>query len=263
MRAILVWMCLAAIAAGADLALIPPSGPIEPREYAQISVYGVADRDLAGARVEWSPRDGTTLIPARLWGGQPFLWFSARQPGKYSVTITIHGWRQTLDQAAAEMGAAGVDDAAAGRLRDLAQDMATRYPTARATCVLEVAGGPPPEPPPAPDPAPPATTARSLVILRESGSTTSGQASLYRQLRTDSTWLTTLETGGHRLEILDPDSKDKAGSVPEVVARCLAYPGRPELPAVFVLELSDGGPGRVLSAKPLPASVAEFGGLLQ
>lgn len=161
---ILLWAS-AAIAAGEEIRLDAPASPVQPREYVQILVQGLPDAEMPAASIEWTPRDDTTLIPARLWGGQPFLLFAGRRPGTYTIVVTTHGWRTNLDAAVdAARRAALIDQDLFQRLESLAADMRSRYPVRTGTCTVIVAGAPePPEPRP-----PPVTAADQVTIITES-----------------------------------------------------------------------------------------------
>jgi hypothetical protein len=162
---LLAWL-VPAIAGGQEVVLSGPSSPLQPREYAQILVYGLADSDLPTASIEWSPRDGTTLMPARLWGGQPFLLFAARTPGTYTITVTQNGWRANLDAAVDAMRrAATVDADLFSRLANVHTELRNRYPVRTGSCLVTVAGDVPTPPTPPPDPS---VKADQVTIVTES-----------------------------------------------------------------------------------------------
>ena len=184
MRALILfaaWLA-AAIAAGQEIRLVGPTEPLQPREFCQILVIGLTDADLPGATVEWSPREGTTLLPARLWGGQPFLLFSGKTPGKVTITVSINAWRGNLDAAVnAARRAATLDADTLTRLVTLQREIAARYPLRSGTCVVEVAGVPPPLPP-GPDPEPGPTTGTAyLLIFRHADQVSAGPGGCARQ----------------------------------------------------------------------------------
>jgi len=217
-------LLLAAIAAGQEIRLDAPTEPIQPREYCQILVSGLADAELAGATIDWSPREGTTLMPARMWGGQPFLLFSARQPGKYSITVSVHAWRTNLDAAIDAARRAAIDTESLQLLTDVQRQLAGRYPPKSGSCVLEVAGGPPPPPPPG-------KLARALILL-DSASPNEEQGLQLNLLRNDKPW-------SKLIEILETRQQDENEQPAALVAAAIKYlDGRP-LPRLIGLG-SDG-----------------------
>jgi len=64
---------------------------IEAGEYAQLFVRGVPASSLPTARVIHFPRERTVLMPAQTWGGDPFVLFKAKTPGKYLVAVVLAG----------------------------------------------------------------------------------------------------------------------------------------------------------------------------
>jgi hypothetical protein len=168
-RVTLLLILLPAIAAGQEIRLDGPGEPIQPREYCQVLVSGLSDADLPGATVDWSPREGTTCMPARLWGGQPFLLFSGKQPGLYRISVTTNAWRGNLDASVDAARRAGtIDPETLARLVTVQSDLAARYPLRTGTCDVEVAGVPPPPTPPDPGPdPPPATKVTAVTYVHE------------------------------------------------------------------------------------------------
>ena len=225
---LLLWLA-AAIAAGQEIGLDGPAEPIQPREYCQILVRGLADSDLAAASIDWTPRDGTQLMPARLWGGQPFLLFSGKQPGRYRITVALNAWRGNIDAAVDAARRAGtIDGESIARMLALQRDLAARYPLRTGSCDVEVAGVPPPPPPP---PPPPVTQIQRALILLDSGAPDEERARQLNLLRNDKTW-------SQKLEILDSRTEDENEAPSVLVASALQYlAGRP-LPRLLGL-----GPG--------------------
>lgn len=240
---IVVW-CLAAIAAAEDLRLDAPTSPVQPREYVQILVHGLAEADLPSAAIEWTPRADTTLIPARLWGGQAFLLFAARRPGTYTIVVTTHGWRTKLDDAVdAAKRASSIDQDLFGQLEHLAGEMRSRYPARSGTCTVVVAGEPePPEPRP-----PPVTAADQVTIVTESQEPMTAE----------------------QLEIVNGEEVRSAAAAAGLEFQCVdQHAAGPDLERVaHAIEAAGGGKrlpqivfsaaGTVIEALPLPASVAQ------
>lgn len=244
---------LTATAAAQGITLTGPSAPVDPKEYVQILVSGLSDQDLPAARVEWSPTAGTTLIPARSWGGQPFLWFAARSPGKYTVTVTCNGWRKSLDAAIRDATAAQLDAGLLTRLTSANEEIVLRYPVTSGSCVVEVAGADPNPP----VPPPPISGQRRILLIRETSQSTPGMAALIQDLRN----LPYLAEKKHRLLVLDKDSKLPSGSVPPEVARALVDLGSTPVPAVLFYEAS--ADGRLIGKAACPADQAAFLALLK
>jgi len=73
----------------AELTIQVPVEPIEPGDYAQIFVEGIAEAELPTAVALHWPREKTIFVPARTWGGRPFIWFGSKLPGKYLVFVTV------------------------------------------------------------------------------------------------------------------------------------------------------------------------------
>ncbi len=234
------------------ITLTGPSGSVEPREYAQILVSGLSDQDLPAARVEWTPTAGTTLIPARTWGGQPFLWFSARNPGRYTITVTANGWRRSLDAATREATTAKLDEALLARLAALSEEITLRYPVTSGQCAVEVAG----DPIPPPIPPPPVTGMRRILLIRETSQSTPQLAALIQDLRN----LPYLSEKKHSLLIFDKDTKLPPGTVPPELAQAIKDLGTTPLPAVVVYS---GDDGRLCGVAACPVDQVAFIDLLK
>jgi len=213
----LLWL-IGAAGAAQEIVLSGPGEPVQPREYCQILVGGLADADLPGASIEWTPREGTTLLPARLWGGQPFLLFSARTPGKYSIEVRTNQWRRSLDDAVQGAKAAGtVDPAVLDQLAAVAKTLAASHPLRSGSRVVEVAGAPPTPPPP----PPPASKVTSALVILDRSSSTEELGLQLNLLRNDKgiSW---------PVEILDPRTEDQNGNqVPKVASAMTYLQGRP------------------------------------
>jgi hypothetical protein len=218
-----------ATAAAQNIQLDGPTSPVQPREYCQILVGGLSDADLPTASIDWSPRDGTTLMPARLWGGQPFLFFSGKTPGRYTITVSVNAWRGNLDAAVDAARRAGTIDAESlTRLVTLQSDLSSRYPLRSGSCDVEIAGVPPTPPP---DPPPPVTQIQRALILLDSSAPDQQRALQLNLLRNDKSW-------SKRIEILNKQTETEDEAPAALVASALQYlAGRP-LPRLLGL-----GPG--------------------
>lgn len=89
-----LWLFLSPLALAANpsttdtgIILIGPTGPIEPGEYVQIFVEGVAEDQVQTTLVKYWPRTRTVIIPARLWTGETFILFTSKSPGEYIIQV--------------------------------------------------------------------------------------------------------------------------------------------------------------------------------
>jgi len=130
-RLTLVWLApllLCARVGWAEIEIVGPQQPLEPGEYAQVLVRGIDEDHLPQAKVIYYPREKVICVPARTWGGSPFIWFGAKLPGRYLLAVVIPA-------------AAGLE---------------------YAECVIEV-GAPGPDPEPDPNPYRPAPQFKGLL----------------------------------------------------------------------------------------------------
>jgi hypothetical protein len=248
MRSLLLLLLLAGPAFG-EVTLTAPSGPVDPKDFVQIMVSGLSDAELPAARVDWTPQDGVTLIPAKTWGGQPFLWFSARNKGTYKITVTVNGWRQSLDTAIRDATAAKIDPALLAKLEAANKDLGTKYPTSTAACAVEVAGSGP-NPPIPPVPPVPTPGVRKIILVWETSQSTPALSRLIQDLRN----LPYLAERKHSLKILDKDTKSPSGTVPAELAQALRDIGGQTLPAVCIYD----DQGRLVGKAACPADKAGF-----
>jgi hypothetical protein len=143
MNAVLLAIIVAGVSV--DLTIDGPSEPIETRETCQLFVNGLEEAQLNSAYAGHFPREGTQFVAARTWGGRPFIWFNAQDPGKYLIeVIDFEGRRR-----------------------------------AEAIVVVEGENGPDPTP----DPDPPNEGSRYLVVIEESSQRTPQLSNLLLRLR--------------------------------------------------------------------------------
>jgi len=246
MRGLMVWILLAAApAAAADIHLAGPGGPIEVREYTQIMVTGLAIEDLPAAVVTATPAEGVLLLPARLWGGAPFILFSARRPGRYEVRVTLHGWRRRLDEAITEATTAQVASADLAELVAVAERLAAAYPQGAGAITLDVLGEDPPDPPP-----PVGAPAVAIVHQAEHNHRLTPERLKALYSRNVRRWATE-----HRLPlvVIDPDPGGPDRERLEDWDVYFQASAGADLPAVVVL---DEATGQVVTVAPLPADEA-------
>lgn len=254
MRAItaLLLFLVATTTFGQGIILVGPDTPVQPKDFVQILVSGLEDSQLPAARVEWTPTNGVTLIPARTWGGQPFLWFSSRAAGKFTITVTVNGWRKSVDAAVSDVTKSGI---AASEFKTAAAALAAQYPMTSGNCVLEVAGENPPPPPP------PVVGPRRILLIRESGDQTPQLGALIVRLQTNPYF----KEKKHDLQVLDPQGK-LAGTetAHPAIVQALKDLGATKLPAVAVYSADSGKLVGVaecpLVAEEFLALVKKFGG---
>lgn len=129
---------LASCCLGQDIAISVPADPIPPGEYAQLNVSGLSDAELPATVVTWEPRAGVILIPARTWGGAPFLLFAAKQAGEYTVSITVNSWVSDLSAAVTAAKAAKIDNEVLAQLESVREKCGGLYPYRSGKAVVKV-----------------------------------------------------------------------------------------------------------------------------
>jgi len=200
------------------------SKPVKAGRYVRLRVQDVNPAVVTEEGLVWYPTSGVDLIPARTWGGEPFLLFLAERPGKYMLALFV--------PTAGEGGCS------------LQREMVE----------IQVGESPDPEPDPEPDPDPQPTPGRRLVlVLHETGNTDVDWGNLRMRLRASEY----LEQQKHTLLILDQHAKDSSGNAHPELARYLGLFDQVPLPALFVVEVADGQIGRLLHKGPCPATAEE------
>lgn len=91
---VLTMLCLPAIlvwAVAAHGAEIDVSGPTEaePGQLVMFTVSGVSATELPDCRLVHWPAEGVSVIPATTWAGQPFVLFTASEPGTYVLVVFL------------------------------------------------------------------------------------------------------------------------------------------------------------------------------
>ena len=82
-------LSLVATSAAADIHIEVPTEPVAAGENIQIFVAGIASAELPKAIATHWHREGTTFVAAKTWQNKPFIWFAARLPGKYLISVTV------------------------------------------------------------------------------------------------------------------------------------------------------------------------------
>ncbi len=217
MRTVFVWLLLAAAA----LAQSPRAVITGPKESRPGSLVVLDATESEGTGRLWllavSP-EATSFLPVD--GGLKCI-FASPTPGVYTFVLVVAGTNPNGGPAA---------------------DMATHS--------VHLTGPSPPVPPPGPGPQ---TGPKEIVILRESSSVNPAETNLILALRTSDELARILADQQHRLTILDPDQTGQ--QVEQIIARLLAAPRAPPLPALYVVAGS-AVDGPILAAVPLPDSVA-------
>jgi hypothetical protein len=133
-----------------NVSIIGPQTPIQPNSLATLQVKDLSDTDLQKASVTCVPLEGVTLLPAKTWGGSPFIIFSATTPGKYTITVSINAWRALLNNSILALLSRATDTEILVKLKSLITEAenSAKYPTFSSSCVVEVAGTVPPSLPP-------------------------------------------------------------------------------------------------------------------
>jgi len=73
----------------AEVSIDGPDGPVQPGRYVQLDVRGIPDEALPKTKLIHFPRDDVQVIPAKTWGGDPFILFLADQPGNYLLAVAV------------------------------------------------------------------------------------------------------------------------------------------------------------------------------
>ncbi len=138
-----------------QISLVGPTKNIEVGEIVDYEVAGLGEDDLPASKVTHFPRDKVRVKPYLTWGKMPMIEFSARQPGKYLISVA---------------------SCINGKL-------------AYAEVVITVEGqgpDPSPDPDPDPDPDPPPPGKRKIIVFAETGSRTTNVAQMLMSLRSSS-----------------------------------------------------------------------------
>jgi len=205
--------------------LIGPAA-LEVRETATYQVQGLSEDQLRQASVSASPAEGVTLIPARSWGGEPFLIFASRNEGEHIVTVALNEWRTAIDKAAEVAASSPMSDELKAEFADLAARIEAAYPSFHGSLAIQVGEGDPPPPVPVEN--------WHALIIEETGQRQPPWGDVFLTLRTD-------DDLGAELYIVDKDGQTAGGNRIENVEKYLeAVDG--ELPYLFVIEeIPDGG----------------------
>jgi hypothetical protein len=196
-------LLVSSIANAANVQINCPGVPIKPGQTLYIGVTGLTQDEQVRTDVVVTPNDGSVLcLPVNTWGGNSIIIFSAQKPGKYKLEIGLNQWVGDLTEAIAEANTKlnmedDADKAVSVQLNTAADDLETRYPTAYASCEVEVAGENPPPPPP-----PPTKVVATVLMLRESKDSTQTTLDLIGDLRTNA------KLKNVYLRILDDEAKD-------------------------------------------------------
>jgi len=188
------------------------SRPLNRWQNETISVQGV-EPDEAGRCVVTCQPHTAKVRKLQDWGGRPILDFESGTPGKYTITVTMHGWSQTLHDALDELEVAAakaeLSDTDAADLQKavesltaLVKELDSKYPHLKGTCVLEVADNDDPTPPPG---------KKEVVIIYRS-SDLPKLPSEQRAMITSLTFREALSSRGHKFLVgLDDDSGVRDG----------------------------------------------------
>jgi len=85
--ALAAFLVLSSVAMADDITILGPTESIEPGEMVQIQLDGLAVSKLPSARVIFWPRERVNVFPAQTWGGRPVIFFQAKKPDKYLVSV--------------------------------------------------------------------------------------------------------------------------------------------------------------------------------
>lgn len=224
----LLMLALAAASLGAEVRIVAPVSPVQPNAIAVLPVEGLVD--LSTAKVECIPAP-TLLFPIKTWDGMTAIFFQAATPGKYSVTVSVNGWRRDLDAAIARIPAQAVKTEVLAELTKAAAAMAAAYPLVHETAALEVAGQLPPPgpvPDPKPDPKPNLKVTKATYVFEKD------QTSVPRAVTAALNKISAESSGSIVVAQFDDDVTNGLGTVPAQYKIAIAKAREEGLPALVV-----------------------------
>lgn len=210
MRALLsLALLLLTVPCSADIELVGPDEPIDVKEYTQIWVRGISDAHLTAAKVTCEPSAGVMLIPAKSWGGEAFVLFRARNPGAYTLTVSLNAWRLDLDRGIQSAQRAGIDEDLLDELIDVNIRISDMYHLDTGTCRIIVGDDDPPPPPPPTEPI------VCVIIIEETGERSAEYALIFtsKKLRAHA------ENHDYHLFIFDQNTEDRSDKVKSWIAK--------------------------------------------
>ena len=197
-------------------------------------------------------------MAAQTWGGQPFLFFAARDPGTYKIEVALNVWRRSWETMEQEVETARIDPLDLERIRELGQYLAVKYPHDSDSIDVVVSGDPnPPDPPDPPDPEPGGK--KQVLLLHESDQL--DDMSVDQRLILCSLCIREeFVKRGHRLlGVLDVDIVNRTGKVPAKLAPFFRACEGDELPRVVIAPLAGGA----VKDYPLPDTQEAFWKLIE
>ena len=228
----LLCLCLLMQQATASIILEGPAEPVKPGQYVQIYVRGLAEADLPKARATCTPMEGVFFLSAQTWGGQPFLLFSAQQPGKYTIAVTLNGWRYSWQAAVVEAEAARIDAEDLVAIRQLNTQLANKYAYEIGQLLVDVQGEGP-DPDPDPDPVP----VENLYVFFVYETADIDEQPWLANLIT-SQKIRRLASNKVRIVFVDKDEKDEEGNTPAFTRKWIEYVAKQglSLPRLFFVD---------------------------
>lgn len=219
--------------------LVAPTAPVKPSALVTIPIRDVSQADQSRVQIDWSPKVGVTVIPAS-WGGQSFLIFQATDPGEYKITATLNAWSKSLSEAVASSEKYPIDADKRAKWLELTNEIIAGNAYAEVTATVTVEGAKPDVPTP---PVPVVSGKRTIVILRETATSTPAMARLITAMR-DSAESRDWKTKGHTVYVIDKDS---------AIAKGWLELSGGKLPALLILDDA----GKLLFCGDVPASVKD------
>lgn len=201
----LLWL---SFACGQEIRIIGPA-QVEPGEYNRYNVVGIGEDQLAAAALTYEPTKNVVILPAKTWGGEPFLFFMAKNPGEYNISIALNTWRQTLKQAISEASESNVGEAIVLDLRLIDSEADADYPSGSGGITIQV-GEPDPDDDDDDsdddddDDPPPPDTKWSIVFFWETGDQSLSLDQL--EILASSQFQDELRKQGHEVRAFDPDA---------------------------------------------------------
>jgi hypothetical protein len=177
-----------------DILIVAPNTPIQTQRSKKLPVIGLSEQELGTAVLDVEPDDGVEIYPIRTWSNALLLDFTADKPGKYTVSITLNGFRQHHDNFLIELRKASAPPELLAKYETLANELIPAFPLKVGSCVVEVAGQVPLPPTVPPGPNPPTTPSPSkidrvtYVWEKDQGPVPQGVAKALQRLNTDSAY---------------------------------------------------------------------------
>jgi hypothetical protein len=135
-----ILLLLAGQLSAAEITIRVPTQPIKPGQFAMLAISGLTDADLQSSTATITPSAGVQFFPARLWGGEPYLFFQTAIPGKYEISIGINRWQGSLDAGLDGATRAKIDSGLLAELTTIVTRVGGKYQAKSGSAILVVGG---------------------------------------------------------------------------------------------------------------------------